>query len=806
MNKLLVLLIFICTVSKLHSQNEWNWQNPLPQGNSLFDVQFVNQNTAYTVGGASVLLKSTDSGATWNISEYTGGSEKILRSLYFLNENAGWTGGYDGKLLHTTNAGGEWDSVTGQSVQIIRGISFPNPSLGVIVTSYQNTSCCGSIWQTTDGGTTWTNRPLPTGGDSNLADVAFANDTLGMAVGLFGIILRTTDSGSSWQLIDGGTSENLNSIDHIGDNVWMIAGNGRIIIKSTDAGVSWTESYHGITGAFQGIDMVDENTAYVCGYYGEIQKTTNGGQNWSTQQSSTGNQLYGISFSDANTGIAVGAFGTIVRTSNGGTSWDAVSHGTVNDLRAVDFADNQTGFACGDAGTILKTSDSGEVWEPSNNGASETLYGLSFTGPGTGTAVGDYGVILRTTNGGQSWMQQQSGITNPGRLTSVSFVNENTGFAAGYNSSSEAAIKKTTNGGQTWTDSPPGITHLLYSVDFINESHGIVAGGFGSIIYTTDSGVSWNDRSLGFGYTFSSVQMVNDSFAVIAGYSFQSYPPSGVFYFSTDGGNSWTQRSGGIAEIPVTVRFLNENQGIASATYGKILRTTDGGLSWFNEASGTDNSLYGAALTDDGRAFIVGGGGTILASNGIIPVNISGFTADAAGNNILLKWITASETNNKGFEVERREISGKKLWDIIGFVNGSGTTTRSQSYSYNDMNLKPGVYQYRLKQVDFNGNKNYSGAVEIEISAPLEFSLNQNYPNPFNPSTTISFTIPRSNTFTTLKIYNSLGEEIHVLVNRVLSAGNHTVQFNAEGLPNGVYIYELSAGSYNESMKMILLK
>ncbi len=115
-----------------------------------------------------------------------------------------------------------------------------------------------------------------------------------------------------------------------------------------------------------------------------------------------------------------------------------------------------------------------------------------------------------------------------------------------------------------------------------------------------------------------------------------------------------------------------------------------------------------------------------------------------------------------------------------------------------------GNYQYRLKQVDFNGSYTYSQIVEVSV-LPLNFSLEQNYPNPFNPTTNISYSIGNSS-FVTLKVYNVLGEEVTTLVNENKKAGSYTVRFNASNLPSGVYIYKLTAGNYSASKKLLLLK
>jgi hypothetical protein len=189
------------------------------------------------------------------------------------------------------------------------------------------------------------------------------------------------------------------------------------------------------------------------------------------------------------------------------------------------------------------------------------------------------------------------------------------------------------------------------------------------------------------------------------------------------------------------------------------------------------------------------------------PVELVSFTASDNGNEVVLNWRTATEINNKGFEVERSksEIRGQNIWTAAGFVEGNGTTTESHSYSYSDENVLPGKYQYRLKQIDFDGSFEYSDVAGVEVTSPAQYSLEQNYPNPFNPSTLIKFSLPEK-TGVVVNIYNSIGEKIRTLVQKELESGYHQVEFDASDLSSGVYFCQLEAGRYTKTMKMILLK
>ncbi|MCA2005105.1 MAG: T9SS type A sorting domain-containing protein, partial [Ignavibacterium sp.] len=126
-------------------------------------------------------------------------------------------------------------------------------------------------------------------------------------------------------------------------------------------------------------------------------------------------------------------------------------------------------------------------------------------------------------------------------------------------------------------------------------------------------------------------------------------------------------------------------------------------------------------------------------------------------------------------------------------------------YVFSDKNLNRGKYQYRLKQIDFDGTFEYSKTVEVEIVSPSKFELTQNYPNPFNPTTSISFTIPQAGNVK-LAVYNLLGQEVAVLVNEFRDAGTYDVEFNASNLNSGVYLYKLEANGSTFTKKMTLLK
>ena len=190
-----------------------------------------------------------------------------------------------------------------------------------------------------------------------------------------------------------------------------------------------------------------------------------------------------------------------------------------------------------------------------------------------------------------------------------------------------------------------------------------------------------------------------------------------------------------------------------------------------------------------------------------LPVELTSFTAKLLGNTVGLTWTTKTETNNRGFEIERTSYSKALLneWQKIGYEEGFGTTTESKIYSFIDRKVTPGINKYRLKQIDLSGTFKYSNEIKINFNIPGKFELSQNYPNPFNPSTIIKYSIPRYG-FVNISVYNIVGEKIANLVNQNMAAGSYEVLFDASRYSSGIYFYSMESENYSSFKKMILIK
>lgn len=286
-----------------------------------------------------------------------------------------------------------------------------------------------------------------------------------------------------------------------------------------------------------------------------------------------------------------------------------------------------------------------------------------------------------------------------------------------------------------------------------------------------------------------------------------------------DGGYSVTRRSnsywlmtgtfltGGLIDVAIDG---NGQLGITDPQNMRVVWSNDGSTFSLQGNHKDGNSTTGRR-TDIGfyfSNFYLGGN----SSFNPLPVELSSFVATTIKNEVILDWVTGHELNNDVFEVQRAIVNSEKIGDYttVGTVKSKGNSNTSQSYKYSDKNLPVGNYAYRLKQIDYNGNFEYFILnTQVIIGQPNNFSVSQNYPNPFNPTTTISYEMPFDG-LVKLVVFDNLGREVKTLVNGNVNAGYYKTEFNASGLPSGVYFYRINASSgsknFEKVFKMMLVK
>ena len=806
---LTIILFFI----NINAQNfDWEWQNPFPTGADHNDAAVLSATKFMLFGNGSSVLTSTDAGNTWS-QDYIDAQIRDIYSVTFVDANIGYVAGTGGLLMKTTDGGQSWSEQTSGTTSTLWDVDFIDASTGYVV------GASGTILFTSDGGTNWTPSFY---GTATLYKVNFINNNLGFigsSSTTTGRLLRTTNGGSSW------------------DNI--------------------TANIAGLDGTVRGLHFLDANTGWISNSTGKIFKTIDGGASGSMVYyiGSTTATIYEVKFSDANTGYAISSAGRVLNSTDGGTSWTLTQTSAVKNLYGLGILGVYTEDVAppilvgGDAGTIIKSLD-GVNWQVDFYAASqEILQRAAFPSETVGYTVGgsittgaESGDILKTTNGGTTWTKL---ALDPGyRIYSVFFLTENLGYIGVRG---PTGVYKTTDGGQNWQMLNTGTgtsTTLVYDIKFYDQNLGFALYQSGQVARTSDAGATWAPISTNWGSAAGYELYVASANVIYAcgaggrlsksvngGLSFFQLLPNlnasilwGMHFFDethgyiagssgrifkTVDGNTFTEM-----QLPVTsqfypLRFATSNIGWVGGASGELFYTLNGGNDWTlsNLSIGNSQTIRDLQISGS-RLWLVGTDGMIIRgfADPTIPVELTSFSASVSGGSVTLRWETATELNNSGFDILRSVQNENEGWEKIGFVPGFGTTTERKSYAFKDENLNTGVYNYRLKQINYDGTyKYYNLANSVEVTSPDVFDLAQNYPNPFNPVTRINYSIA-TEINVKLTVFNSIGEQIGVLVNQVQKPGKYEINFNGENLSSGVYFYKLTAGEFVSTKKMLLLK
>ncbi|MGA9762071.1 MAG: YCF48-related protein [Gaiellaceae bacterium] len=646
----------------------WVWQNPLPQGNPLAAVDFVNTSDGWTVGSGGTILASKDGGTSWEtqgspttsalyavsftsatrgwIADASGtvlstddgganwnehkatGTTKSLNGIDFVDSDYGWAVGSAGTILRTENGGTSWTRQKSDPNLDLYGVSFVSRTEGWAVGSLWDGDAgdqYGVIYVTNDGGDSW-DLQYPKLGDTPraaaLQSVQFVDSLKGRAVGDTGTVLTTKDGGTSWvEWYPGGTDSFLStSFANPSDPAkgWAVSWEGTIF-KTTDSGDTWSPQNSGTTSNLNGVDFVDATHGWAVGGGGAILRTTDG-VNWSSILTSADDDLSAsltsVAFANSIDGWAADASGTILNTTNGGSSWAkqyGASRGALS-YAGVDFANASDGWAVGAAGAIFATGDGGGHWNAQSSHSSEDLAAVSSVGSDA-WAVGAEGTILSNKDG--SWNVQTSPVGS--ELNAVSFTDADHGWIA----DASGTVLSTGNGGGSWTPRGTPTTESLNGIDFLSDSlHGWVVGDRGVIAATSNGGETWIDESykgLDPNPQLYAVDFVDSlhGWAVGSRWDKSIFDDRGVVLHTGDGGSNWTpQNLPDVGQLR-SVQFANLNDGCAVGADGTVLVTSTGGSSWTARKPGASDFFSGVSFVSATRGWAVSAEGTILTtSNG----------------------------------------------------------------------------------------------------------------------------------------------------------------------------------------------
>ncbi|MBK7630430.1 MAG: hypothetical protein IPJ23_06995 [Ignavibacteriales bacterium] len=750
-----------------------------------------------TYSGASYygrgLLKSTDAGSTWaNITTGLPSSTYFSRLKIRPNNNTQLLAALGNSgLYRSTNSGTNWTQILSGRIDDV--VFTPSGDTAFAVGG------SSGLRRSVDGGATFSafGTGLATGTRTHF-DLCLSN-TAYMYAAVYSStvnLYKSTNNGASWTQLT--TTSGFQSQ---GGQAWYdlyLRVNpknpnkvyvGTIdVYRSTD-GTNFTNITNGYSGGSVHVDQhylffhpTDENTFFVCNDGGIYRSTNNGDAFTNYNQNLTLTQFYRIAASPFTPSRILGG------TQDNGTQQ---TYSTLNWAAAFG----------GDGGEVC--------FNPFN---SNFILGESQNGG-----------LVRTANGGSSWQNATTGINTGESVAWVAPILAHPSTSGTFYVARQSVYRSTDNGG-SWTaisGSVNGSSAVREMAISKSNPSIMFATSSSQVFKSTDAGATWTNVTSGLpNKTITSVSVYptdpNLVFLTFSGFG------TNKVYKSTNGGSTWVSISGNLPDSPANDLFVytgnigNPNTFFVATDIGIFLTENDG-TNWFEISTGMPNTVVMHLDYSPGnqmlRAGTHGRGVYEAFVDFTIPVELISFTGNQEDKKIVLNWKTATETNNSHFEVERKFKNQE--WEKIDIVAGAGTITEYRNYYYeDDFTFLPynGTVLYRLKQVDYNGDFEYSNVIAVEAEfIPTEISISQNYPNPFNPVTTVKYWL-NVEANVRIGIYNSLGQSIGEIVNEMQSAGNYSVKWDGTDYASGIYFYSFEVIDQNKSMiykemkKLILLK
>jgi photosystem II stability/assembly factor-like uncharacterized protein len=746
-------------------------------------------------------VKSTDGGRTWK-SAYLNLTD--VNCISFGTLNNGLIGCRNG-LFRTIDGGKTWHRITSLASENFYQVRFTSPN-----TVYAKNVTTNSLYKSTDGGDNWF---MVFSGITTM--FTFLDDNTGF-VGNNSVVQKTTNGGTTWQVLPG--------IPFSGEGFYNLN------FGSEKFGISTGTYFY----EWQGLVI----------YVPKVSITRNGGVSFVSEEltSPRGGGGEPIFIDSLNVIFALNSQGISLST-DAGFNWvyRAVFPGSIcHDLEMFDGKIYSSGFRH----QFARSLDKGNTWEilnPGNSTSVASMNDVAVLGTERVICVGQSGFVYESRDAGATWNLENSGpveykkivATDSSRIfligsNSVHRTSSNFDslfllglFNNPVNSFIDAGEKglwvcsgnilyNSTNMGSSWVMNSMYAPSFTLSIEIFNDGKGFLTttaeSGGGKLFKTTDSGDSWLEiegitRVQGimefFDSDFGLLEIGNDS-----------------LFLTTDGGNDFSYMNIPGLLNPTDIIIYDKYNMTVSGNY--TYTTYDGGQTWRKHdfIGITQPSLKSITLVDEFEMYGIGIDGTVwkTSNRGNVPVELAYFTALSMGNKVILQWVTETEINNFGFEIERKTPNSE--WVKIGFEKGSGTSVKKIWYGHDDiLTSGNGKYFYRLKQIDYDGSFKYSNEATVVVGEiPDGYWVTQNYPNPFNPGITkVTYAVQNESTVS-FEIYNSLGELVKKYDQGLKSTGTYEIKFNLDDLPSAIYYYlykaqETGSGLIKQvSKKMILLK
>ncbi len=789
MKYILALSIVILFFQSSFTQDFWEQTNGPYRSRVLqmYDIVEYQNDLLFASDANLGLFRSTDGGDKWSL--ILDGFDYANVFTINISEGIIYIGTANG-IFKSAVPGDNWTQV-GLTKQVF---SIAWNSSGDIFAG-----TVSGMYRSTDEGNNWTeiNSGISSGGRVVRTILSVPNGDI--FIGTNDGIYKTTNNGNYWIRYEP-IVESVRKITSTSSGYLVACTYSNIgkFYTSSDNGISWVHKWTNDDGLNTLTVNYSNDNIYAGTAYDGIFVSTDLGDSWNKISGGVPNDNAGTVCISAAGYIYDGTWGDgIFRTTNGGNEWEQINRGfSYQAIVRLAVGANDIVYSGTHYG-IFRSTDDGSSWYESNTGLLSTdIYSIAINSDGYIFAgQGVYGVA-RSTNQGISWNDLGLGID---MVLAVSFNADGHIFAGTYSS----GIYRSTNNGLSWEQVNNGLTTSYISCIIVDTNQAIYAGTDVGIFKSTTNGSNW--ELVTAGTTLANVwaltiNHLGDFFAGTIG---------GGIFRSTDGGENWEEKNNGLTNTQVFCIVGNQGNLFAGTLGGGVFKSTDNGDLWVEANEGLlDPGIYSLALNSNDYIFAGTFSRGVYKSVMPVPVELTNYTAVVSGDAVILKWTTATEKNNLGFEIERQDPVTKPAsgeWVKIGLVPGNGTSEEIHSYFFEDETIISGHYHYRLKQIDYDGTYKYSNEVEVEVTIPAEFALYQNYPNPFNPTTSIKYEI-RNEGLVQLKVYDILGREVVTLVNGYQQSGSHRVEFNGHNLSSGIYFYQLKSGSFTSTKKFILMK
>jgi len=628
----------------------WGWVKPLPQGLRINDVAWLDATTALAVGDNGVILRTTDTGTTWTVTNYGGGLTKLTGISVPMPPMMVYVSAWDGTVLKSIDGGLNWAVCgnTGFTISQPNDLYFVTASTGWVVGE------SGKIASTVDGCTNWNMEATGTVRDLNAIDGAVGGNVIAVGGRLNTQHAVVYYDGLGWNNATYPFTNPMYDISLYNAAKGVLVGTDGTLI-TTDGGVNWVvPAVDPVSApAYAAESVKTAEDMYVAGdYSGKLHRTLDGGTNWNTVQTFAAEgfnfDVLAIDFIDSNNGLAVGDSGMIFKTADAGVTWTAFDTPlTARTFESIQAPNENTVYITGQY-SVAKSINSGSTWTPSTN--AQDNYEVFFVDDNNGWRVGYPSTAYKTTNGGVGWTNENTGIDVNCFLWGVFFLDENVGWVVGSGEDSNTRIYKTINGGTLWTEQITGYAGGFNDIFFLNSNVGYALGDLGRILKTTDGGAVWSLQASGTGANLSTIYCYDADNCFVT-----KEASTDTYLYTVDGGTNWLTGTFAATDTAFyRIKGLDQNVMMVSG-YSTIQYTINGGSSWTAISDDSmPKQMHGLDFITGVRAMAVGdviyanqAGSLIEIYSGYAAAQtVQSLTVDTVSQNITAATLTATDVLN----------------------------------------------------------------------------------------------------------------------------------------------------------------